>query len=233
LTVPKGQWCNLVGPNGSGKSTLLRILAGELQPSSGEVLVQGQSIVKEGTARRARTFFFVEQDTKANLVPSMTVEENLLLAVCGSRFPGLRMIRRKDRRTQIIAALERLGMGLETRLDAQVRTLSGGERQGVVLAKALITAAPVLLLDEFLGAMDPRVSPVLLKITRDLAKTENLTVISVTHNLDQVLMDGDREGRVVLLRQGQVVQDITLGEIPSIQWLIQQYGGLTHSDETQ
>lgn len=233
LTVPRGQWCNILGPNGSGKSTLLRLLAGDLQPTSGDMLVDGRSILREGPARRARMFFFVEQDTRANLVPSMTIQENLLLALTSSRFPGLGMARRKVRRARIEEALARLGMGLETRLDTQVRLLSGGERQGVVIAKALVTASPVLLLDEFLGAMDPRVGPILLRTTRQLAESEHLTVLSVTHNLEQVMMNGEKNGRVVLLRQGEIVQDIALAEIPSMEWLIQQYGGLVHSVEAQ
>jgi len=226
LTVPRGQWCNILGPNGSGKSTLLRLLAGDLQPTSGDILVGGRSILREGPARRARVFFFVEQDTKANLVPSMTIEENLLLAISASRFPGLGMAKRKARRARIEEALARLGIGLESRLGTQVRLLSGGERQAVVIAKALVTASPVLLLDEFLGAMDPRVGPILLRTTRQLAETEGLTVLSVTHNLEQVMINGGNDARVVLLRQGEVVKDVTLSEIPSTGWLIQQYEGL-------
>jgi putative ABC transport system ATP-binding protein len=231
LTIPEGQWCNVLGPNGSGKSTLLKLLAGDLEPTSGDILVDGRSILREGPARRARVFFFVEQDTAANLVPSMTIEENLLLALSPSPFPGLGMARRKARRTRIADAVARLGMGLESRLDTQVRALSGGERQAVVLAKALIAASPALLLDEFLGAMDPRIGPILLRTARFLAETEHLTVLSVTHNLEQIMMNGEKDGRVVLLRQGEIVQDVSLAEIPSMEWLIQQYEGLVRPAE--
>jgi len=229
LAIPRGQWCNLLGPNGSGKSTLLRLLAGEMEPTSGDIRVEGKSILRDDAARRARTFFFVEQDTRANLVPSMTIEENLVLALCLSRFPGFRRVRNKDRRAKARDALARFGMELENRLDEQVRTLSGGERQAVVLAKALVISAPVLLLDEFLGAMDPRTGPKLLSVAHELAEAENLTVLSVSHNLDHVMMNGGRNDRVVLLREGRLVQDLSVSEIPSSQWLLQQYEGILQS----
>ena len=225
LTIERGQWCNLLGPNGSGKSTLLKLLAGELLPSIGDVLVDGRSILADSTSTRARTFFFVEQDTRANLVPSMTIEENLLIAACRSKFPGFGLASRSNRRKKILAALAKVDMGLENRLDTQVRFLSGGERQALVIAKALIISTPVLLLDEFLAAMDPQAGPQLLEIVRHLVSTENLTVISVTHNLEHVLMDTQKKDRVVLLRNGKVHQDRFIEEI-SPKWLVEQYEGV-------
>lgn len=226
LTIERGQWCNLLGPNGSGKSTLLKLLAGELLPSAGDIFVDDRSILADSTSTRARTFFFIEQDTRANLVPSMTIEENLLIAACKSSFPGFGLAKRSNRREQIHAALAKVDMGLENRLDTQVRFLSGGERQALVIAKALIMSAPVLLLDEFLAAMDPQAGPQLLGIVRNLAASENLTVISVTHNLEHVLMDPQKKDRVVLLRQGKVHQDKFIEAI-SAKWLVEQYEGVS------
>lgn len=226
LSIPSGQWCNLLGPNGSGKSTLLKILAGEMDPSTGDVLVDERSILRDSAAKRARTFFFVEQDTRANLVSSMTIEENLLLAVCSSPFPGLGFAQRRSRRKCIQEALAQLGMGLEQRLATQVRLLSGGERQAVVIAKALVTAAPVLLLDEFLGAMDPQSGPTLLRIVHELARRQGITVISVTHNLEQITMVPAKDSRIVLLRKGEIAHDLPLRDLPSLEWLVTQYEGI-------
>lgn len=226
LSFNGAQWCSLLGPNGSGKSTLLRILSGELQPTAGTVLFDGVDVTRSGAARRARNVFFVEQDTKANLVPSMTIEENLLLAECGSRFPGLGPARRPARRQRVYEALARLNMGLEERLHTQVRSLSGGERQALVLAEALLSAAPVLLLDEFLASMDPRMGPRLLSTARQIAHEKGLSVISVTHNVDQVLAESTPKDRVVMLHAGRVTLDIEVGTLPSKEWLITQYQGV-------
>ena len=229
LSFNGAQWCSLLGPNGSGKSTLLRILAGELQPSSGTVLFDDVDVTRSGAARRARNVFFVEQDTKANLVPSMTIEENLLLAECTSRFPGLGTARKPARRKRVSEALERLDMGLAERLHTQVRFLSGGERQALVLAEAILSSAPVLLLDEFLAAMDPHMGPRLLSTARQIAREKGLTVISVTHNVDQVFADSTPDDRVVMLRGGGVALDRQVGKLPSKEWLIRQYQGFSAS----
>lgn len=217
------QWCTILGSNGSGKSTLLRILSGDMQPSQGSVLIDGMDVTKHNAARRAKSVFFVEQDTKANLVPSMTIEENLLLAECRSRFPTLRPVRTSARRRHAIEALARLNMGLEERLSTQVRFLSGGERQSLLLVEALLSSVPVLLLDEFLAAMDPRTGPLLLLTARQIAQEKNLTVVSVTHNIDHVLTNSCPQDRIVILHEGRVVCDILVAEVPSRDWLMKQY----------
>lgn len=231
LSFNGAQWCSLLGPNGSGKSTLLRILSGEMQPSSGAVLFDGVDVTKNGAARRARDVFFVEQDTKANLVPSMTIEENLLLAECTSRFPGLGPARRPARRQRVFDALARLNMGLEQRLHTQVRFLSGGERQALVLAEALLSAAPVLLLDEFLASMDPRMGPRLLSTARQIAHEKGLSVVSVTHNVDQVFTESTPQDRVVMLREGRIALDMQVDRLPSKEWLMDYYQSGTKNEK--
>lgn len=232
LSFNGAQWCSLLGPNGSGKSTLLRILSGELQPSAGTVLFDGVDVTRRSAARRAGNVFFVEQDTKANLVPSMTIEENLLLAECTSFFPGLGPVRRVARLRRVSEALARLNMGMEARLHTQVRFLSGGERQSLVIAEALLSAAPVLLLDEFLASMDPRTGPRLLSAARQIAREKGLTVVSVTHNVDHVLAECTPEDRVVMLHEGRVALDILVSELPSRDWLVKQYQGVSAIEGT-
>ena len=226
------QWCTVLGPNGSGKTTLLRILAGDLQPSAGSVFIDGVDVTRRNAARRAKSVFFVEQDTKANLVPSMTIEENLLLAECRSRFPSLRPAHRGARRRHVVEALARLNMGLEERLGTQVRFLSGGERQSLLLVEALLSTAPVLLLDEFLAAMDPRTGPLLLVTARQIARERNLTVVSVTHNIDHVMANSTPQDRIVMLHEGRVVRDMLVAELPSRDWLVRQYQSVSAFDGT-
>ena len=152
----------------------------------------------------------------------MTIEENLIIAACTSGFPGFTLAKRKKRQDRIQEVLAKVDMGLERRIGTQVRSLSGGERQALVIAKALLLAAPVLLLDEFLAAMDPQAGPQLLGIVRNLALQEQLTVISVTHNLEHVFSDSQKKDRVVLLRKGKMHADRFIESI-SIKWLSEQF----------
>jgi len=206
LNIELNTWCNLIGPNGSGKSTLMRIIAGEYFPTSGEILVDDEDISNWDQRQRTKFFYFGEQDTTANLVPSMTIAENLLLSLEMNRFPSLKFLKTKDNMDKIYETLTYVQMGLEDRLSTQVRFLSGGQRQAVVLAKALLTNAKILLLDEFLGAIDPKTGPFLLDIIKDMAKKRQLTVIMISHELEHVLQ---AKGRVVVLSQGKIYADLS------------------------
>lgn len=223
LEFNRGQWCNLLGPNGSGKSTLLRIISGELQPSEGTVSISGKDVTSKNAAKRARSVFFVEQTAGANLVPTMTVEENALLSLYHSAYPGLGLFRTKQRQSRILECLTQLDMDLDKRLHTQVRFLSGGERQALVLASAMASSAPILLLDEFLAATDPAVGRHLLNVAKDIAHQKALTVLSVTHNVDHVMIGNLSEDRVVMLHKGRVCLDRNVAELPSTDWLIDRY----------
>ncbi len=94
-----------------------------------------------------------------------------------------------------------------------------------MLAEALLSAAPVLLLDEFLASMDPRTGPHLLSTARQIAHEKGLSVISVTHNVDHVLTESTPKDRVVMLHEGRVALDLLVGNLPSKEWLVKQYQG--------
>ena len=205
LSIKEGEWYNLVGPNGSGKTTLLRLLAGEITPSSGSILYNGEDITSWGQEKRAHIFQFIEQDTKNNLVPSMTVEENLMLCFNGHKFPGLRLAKRADRKIQIVECLRNFGMGIEHRLSTQIRYLYGGEKQTIVLAKTILERAEILLLDEFVAALDPKTAPHLLSMVRKLAAERKITVISVSHDIDQIV---SCSGFLVFLNEGKLFATI-------------------------
>ncbi|MDF7824378.1 ATP-binding cassette domain-containing protein [Pontiellaceae bacterium B12227] len=219
----RAQWCNLLGVNGSGKSTLLRIISGELQPSSGSISISGKEMTGTGSVKRAKHVFFVEQNAGANLVPTMTVEENVLLSLFDSAYPSLGFFKTRQRRSRVMEYLSELDMGLEKRLHTQVRFLSGGERQGLVLAAALASSTPILLLDEFLASTDPTVGPRLLNIAKNVAHREELTVISVTHNVDHVLIGNISKDRIVMLHDGGIHFDRKVDDLPSREWLVDQY----------
>jgi len=224
LTFNSSQWCNLLGVNGSGKSTLLRIISGELEPSSGKVFISGADVTGWNSTKRAKRIFFVEQNAGENLVPTMTVEENVLLSLfTGSSYPGLGLFKSHKRRSHVQECLSVLELGLENRLHTQVRFLSGGEKQALVLASALASPMPILLLDEFLASTDPTIGLHLLDIAKNVAHNKGLTVVSVTHNVDHVMVGNISQDRIVMMEKGSVKLDRHVADLSSREWLVDQY----------
>jgi len=187
--VEPGQFVSLVGPSGSGKTTLLNILAGLLTPSRGQVTITG-----------------VEAHGKAPLVGYMTQHDTLLpwrTALKNVAFPlELAGVPKKDRLARAGALLDRVGLAdFGGHYPYQ---LSGGMRQRVSLARALIYGPPVLLLDEPFGALDSTTRLALHQVLLEVANDLGTTVLLVTHDLaeavslsDRVLALAPRPGRVV------------------------------------
>lgn len=209
LSVDDGSWLNVVGPNGSGKSTMLKMIAGELSTDSGTILIDGDDVLSWPQSKRANFIQYIEADTLANLVPSMTIEENLALSLNGSGFPGLTFTYRATHRDRIRTCLAAFGMDLENRLRTQIRFLSSGERQAVVVAKTLLRDVQILLLDEFTGALDPAMAPKLLDIVKKVAAANGMSVLMVTHDLD--LVERTLE-KIAFLKKGKVYAMLEAGE---------------------
>lgn len=209
LSAGEGEWLNIVGPNGSGKSTLLKLVAGELVPTNGRIQFAGDEITGWSQEKRAAMIQYVAADTNSNLVPSMTIEENLIVSRDNNGHPGFSYAYRSSRRRDICAILQEFGLGLEDRIDTQIRRLSSGEKQAVVVAKTFLRKVKALLLDEFTGALDPAMAPRLLDIVRRLAADRNMTVLCVTHDLDLVIRTS---ARTVMLKNGCIYKTIEANE---------------------
>ena len=178
----------LVGPSGCGKSTLLRLMAGLLQPTQGQVRLNGQPLT--GPRRQVGIVF-----QKANLMPWRSVRDNVVLPLELAGVPRSEALRRAD------ALIELVGLaGFER---TRPRNLSGGMEQRVAIARALVHDPEILLLDEPFGALDAmtreRMSIELLRIW----EASHKTVVMVTHNIqeavflaDRVLVLGPRPGRI-------------------------------------
>jgi iron complex transport system ATP-binding protein len=194
-SVRSGEWLALIGPNGAGKSSLLRAIVGIVE-FGGEIAVDGTSLALRSRSRRAALVAYVPQEP---LMPDdMTGFEYVLLG--RAPYVGYFGSETKHDRSMAAAVLERLD--LETFADRRLATLSGGERQRFVIARALATEAPVLLLDEPTSALDIGHQQQALELVSRLQSDHGLTVISAMHDLTLAGMYSDR---MALLHEGTVV----------------------------
>ena len=172
LTINKGEKIALIGPSGAGKSSLLALIAGFLQPDSGDISIHQQSIITQDPAQRPLSMLFQEH----NLFPHLTVYENIALGVD----PRLKLSAQQQQHVRDAA----VNVGLEAYLTRLPEQLSGGQRQRVALARCLIRQRPLLLLDEPFSALDPALRNDMLKLVQQLAQQQAITVLMITHSPD-------------------------------------------------
>lgn len=197
LRIMPGETVAIVGPSGSGKSTLLNLIAGLDAPTSGEIVVAGQSLAGLGdramTAIRRWDMGMVFQ--RHHLLPQCTVWENVLLPVLAAGSADAAVL---DRARTL---LERVSLG--RRLDAMPGTLSGGERQRVAVVRALIHRPGLLLADEPTGSLDAQTAEGVADVLLDLQRDEGAAMIVVTHSRSLASM----MQRVFVLRDGVLTDD--------------------------
>ena len=209
LAIAPGEWVTVIGTNGAGKSTLLNTIAGVYLPDRGTVQIQGRDVTSWGEHRRAAMIGRVFQNPLDGTAGTLTIEQNLALALRRGERPSLRWGVNRTRRAEFRTALARLGMGLEDRLAAPVRLLSGGQRQALTLLMATLARPAVLLLDEHTAALDPGAAAQVEQLTSEFVQAGSLTTLMVTHNMQQALAYGTR---TLMLHQGQVVLDLAADE---------------------
>ncbi|MDP1780618.1 MAG: ABC transporter ATP-binding protein [Hydrogenophaga sp.] len=184
LSIRRGEFVCVIGPSGCGKTTLLRAAAGFVAPSSGSVHRQGRAIT--GPSREVA---FVFQDYGRALLPWRTVQANVSLALEAAREPVA------DRPARIARVLQTVGLGAHA--DKFPAQLSGGMQQRVQIARCLAQQPDVMLMDEPFGALDAMTRETLQDELARLVREEGLTVMFVTHDLEEALYLGDR---VIALR---------------------------------
>jgi len=214
MVVPAGSWLGLIGPNGAGKSTLLRSVAG-LVKYSGDVIVDGSSLSLRSRSRRASLVAYVPQEPV--LPDEMTGREYVLLG----RTPHIGYFGHpsKNDRAMVDDVIGRLGLDdIATR---HLGVLSGGERQRLVIARALATEAPILLLDEPTSALDIGHQQQAFELVERLRREHGLTVISAMHDLTLAGMYSDR---LALLHEGTVVSHGSVEDVLSAETLAEFYG---------
>ncbi len=178
LEFKKGEFIAITGPSGCGKSTMLNLLGALDKPTSGKIMIEGTDIStlndNELAFIRGKKIGFIFQTF--NLIPRLTALENVMLPMW---FVGVAQEERKKR------ALSLLGnVGLSHRTNNRPSQLSGGERQRVAIARALANNPEIIVADEPTGNLDSKTGKDIMNLLKNIQKTNNITFILVTHDLD-------------------------------------------------
>jgi cell division transport system ATP-binding protein len=195
LTVDKGEFVFLTGPSGAGKSTLLRLLLAQEKPSEGDIVVNGHDLSKLSRGdiqeyRRGVGFIF--QDFK--LIPMRTVFENVAFVL---EVLGVPASQQRRRAFQVLK-----WVGLQHRINAYPRDLSGGEQQRIAIARALVNDPALVLADEPTGNLDPDLSLEIMNLLREV-NAGGTTVLVATHDRELIRLVGRR---TITLDSGRVVE---------------------------
>lgn len=191
LRAERGAFVSLLGESGCGKSTLLKSIAGLIEAASGEIQLDGRSLLTVSPEKRGTVIVF--QDLR--LFPHMTVEKNIAFPM---ELRGLSREQRKKEAERLLDEVQLTGYGRR-----KIRELSGGQMQRVALARALAAEPSVLLLDEPFSGLDERLRAEMGSLVRRIHRERKITTILVTHDSREALQMSDR---IVLMKEGSVLQ---------------------------
>ena len=189
--VKRGEWISIVGHNGSGKSTTVRLIDGLLEAESGEIVIDGQRLTEENVWNIRRQIGMVFQNPDNQFVGA-TVEDDVAF---GLENQGLS---RQEMKKRVEEALDLVGM-----LDFKKREparLSGGQKQRVAIAGVIALRPAILILDEATSMLDPEGRRELIETVKGIRKDYDMTVISITHDLEEVAMSD----RVLIMKKGEI-----------------------------
>ncbi|ODO44586.1 ABCtransporter ATP-binding protein cobalt transport [Streptococcus pneumoniae] len=189
--VKRGEWLSIVGHNGSGKSTTVRLIDGLLEAESGEIVINGQQLTEETVWSIRRQIGMVFQNPDNQFVGA-TVEDDVAF---GLENQGLS---RQEMKKRVEEALDLVGM-----LDFKKREparLSGGQKQRVAIAGVVALRPAILILDEATSMLDPEGRRELIETVKGIRKDYDMTVISITHDLEEVAMSD----RVLVMKRGEI-----------------------------
>ena len=196
LSVDRGEFVFVVGPSGAGKSTFIKLMMREEKPSSGEVYVNGQNLVRMKRRKvpyYRRTLGVVFQDFR--LIPNMNVYDNVAFALRVTNVSG------KEIRSRVPYILGLVGLSHKAK--SLPEHLSGGEQQRVALARALVNNPPLIIADEPTGNIDPDLSFEIVDLLSEINKC-GTTIVMVTHEHTLV---NEFDHRVITIDEGTVISD--------------------------
>lgn len=214
LSVESGAWVSLLGPNGAGKTTLLRVVAG-LRRFHGAVRIAGHELSTLGRREAARMVALVPQTPV--VPPAMSVGEYVLLG----RTPHMGVFAREGEHDRTAAAEALRRLELAEMSHRPLASLSGGELQRAVIARALAQAAPILLLDEPTTSLDVGHQQQVLELVDELRQADGLTVVAAMHDLTLAAQYGDR---LVLVDRGRVLAEGPARDVLTSERIASLYG---------
>lgn len=220
LHIEDGEFMVLVGPSGSGKTTMLKMINRLLEPTDGNIYMDGKRI-KDYDERELRLSTGYVLQAIA-LFPNLTVAENIAL------IPEMKGWGKERVASKTVELLEKVGLPASDYADRKPHELSGGEQQRVGIVRAMIGEPKILLMDEPFSALDAISRKQLQALTKDLHKEFGMTTIFVTHDTDEALKLGDR---IAVLQEGEIVQVAdpeTILAQPANDFVADLFGGAHH-----
>ncbi|MDM8544178.1 ABC transporter ATP-binding protein [Desulfococcaceae bacterium HSG9] len=215
LAVRQGEFCTVVGPSGCGKSTLLRLILGQEQPTSGTLLIDSRADVLQPSPERGIVY------QRYSLFPHLKIIENIMIGLLLPQPFWKGIFNKKTIRKEALQYLEQVQ--LAEHAYKYPHQLSGGMRQRVAIAQALIKKPKILLMDEPFGALDPGTRESMQMLILELWEKHNMTVFFVTHDLEEAVFLGSR---IIVMSQyyldtdglahgARIVSDHSLGKASS------------------
>ena len=204
LHIEEGEICMLVGPSGCGKTTTMKMVNRLIEPTSGNIYINGENIMNQNPVELRRSIGYVIQNV--GLFPHMTIAENIATVPKEKKWDKERIDKRVD---ELLKLME---LNPEIYGNRKPSDLSGGQKQRVGVARALAANPPVMLMDEPFGALDPITRSKLQNEFLRLQEKLRKTVIFVSHDIDEAIKMGDK---IVVVRNGKIVQQGTPDDILS------------------
>ena len=198
--VKQGEWLSIVGHNGSGKSTTVRLIDGLLEAESGEIFIAGDRLTAENVWEKRRHIGMVFQNPDNQFVGA-TVEDDVAFGLENQGIDHATMVSR------VTEALEIVGM--KEFKDREPARLSGGQKQRVAIAGVMALRPDIIILDEATSMLDPEGRLDLIQTVKRIKDSHNMTVISITHDLDEVALSD----RVLVMKKGRVESSSTAKEL--------------------
>ncbi len=202
LEVKQGEFLVVLGPSGSGKTTLLRSINGLVEPSAGEIFLEGQKVTKETLSQIRKKVGMIFQNF--NLVGNLSVVNNVLAGLLGLSgvLSSVFYLFSKEHKLQALECLDQVD--ILSKAYSRADRLSGGQQQRVGIARAIVKKPVLLLADEPVASLDPMMSFTILSLLKDINVAHGITVICNLHQVDFALRFADR---IVGLAGGRIVMD--------------------------
>ena len=198
--VKKGEWLSIVGHNGSGKSTTVRLIDGLLEAESGDIIISGDKLIAENVWEKRRQIGMVFQNPDNQFVGA-TVEDDVAFGLENQGLAYDLMVERVQQALELV--------GMQDFREREPARLSGGQKQRVAVAGVVALRPDIIILDEATSMLDPEGRLDLIQTVKKIKDSNQLTVISITHDLDEIALSD----RVLVMKEGQVESTATPREL--------------------